>query len=426
MSNNKEEFSYLIEILSREGELRTVEELEYIEQSLLLIEDFSKYISRINRVVTMKLCRVIKVEIYDKGSLIFSKGDVSDKYYLVLAGNVDVFNVGSDGTLLPVGKIGKGKQLGERGVVRKIPRSLTAYAGDRQLFLLTITAEDFNSILGVLVYEQLEKKLRFIEQYLPHVSKYSQAQKERIAYVINIETFKRGDVVLEKDSYSDYLYCIFDGECVIKVQSGAHIKNLVKLGTGNCIAEECVLFGKKAYWNVSCSSEICQIGSFKRSDLISLLPDETIESLKSNFGFKVQGRKYLSNLVSQQINIDENAGCENSSRFPNATKYARKRLAEHIARYSSSSPKNSKERLPSTTYSKYKKQLEHMRDCSPTRIDKIYVARGSSVGNDSSFLTLSAQQAAKTNSTVLKTALPERRSRNRSLQLVFNSINSIR
>ena len=426
MSSNKEELTNLIEILSKQGELRTIEELEFVEQSLLLIEDFRKYISKINRVVTMKLCRVISVEVYDKGSLIFTKGDESDKYYLVLAGNVDVFNVGSDGALLPVGKVGRGKQLGERGVVRKIPRSLTAYAGDRQLFLLTITAEDFNSILGVFVYEQLENKLRFIEQYLPHVSKYSQAQKERIAYVINIETFKRGDLLLEKDSYSDSLYCIFEGECVIKVQSGAQTKNLVKLGTGNCFAEECVLFGKKAYWNVSCSSETCQIGSFKRSDLISLLPDETIQSLKSNFSFKVQGRKYLSNLVSQQISIDENVGSENFTRFPNATKYARKRLAEHIARYSSNSPKHSKERLPSTTYSSFKKQLEHMRDCSPTRIDKIYTARGSSVGNDSTFMTQSTQQPGKTNSTVLKTALPERRVRNRSLQLVFNSINSIR
>ena len=426
MSGNKEELTNLIEILSKQGELRTIEELEFVEQYLMLIEDFRKYISKINRVVTMKLCRVMSVQVYDKGSLIFAKGSASDKYYLILAGHVDVYNVGTDGTLIPVGKIGRGKQLGERGVVRKIARSLTAYAGDRQLFLLTITAEQFNSILGAFVYEQLEKKLRIIEQYLPHLNKYSQAQKERIAYAITIETFKRGDLLLEKDSYSDCLYCIFDGECVIKVQSGAQTKNLVKLGTGNSFAEECVFFGKKAYWNVSCSSETCQIGSFKRSDLISLLPDETIRSIKSNFGFKVQGRKYLADLVSQQISIDENVGSENFTRFPNATKYAKKRLAEHIARFSSNSPKNSRERLPSIPYSSLKKQLEHMRDCSPTRIDKIYTARGSTVGNDSSFMTQSAQQPGKLHATVTKTAYQDRRARNRSLQLVFNNINSIR
>jgi CRP-like cAMP-binding protein len=61
----------------------------------------------------------------------------------------------------------KGKTLGERGIVRRAPRSLTAQTRSKTA-LLTLSANDFQAILGDSFFKDLDNKIAFIEGHIPH------------------------------------------------------------------------------------------------------------------------------------------------------------------------------------------------------------------------------------------------------------------
>jgi len=50
--------------------------------------------------------------------VIFEKGGPSDKYYIVLKGMIEVYNIVKNNSWVFLGKIGPGKHIGERGLLR--------------------------------------------------------------------------------------------------------------------------------------------------------------------------------------------------------------------------------------------------------------------------------------------------------------------
>ncbi|CAG9332486.1 unnamed protein product [Blepharisma stoltei] len=351
-----------IEILQNKD--RTYDDLEWLSRYLYCLEDYRSYAVHLNQVSLLQLCRQMSLEVYEKKETIFQKGDPPNKFFLILTGEVDVFaQHGKD--LKLIGKATVGKQLGERGLVRNLPRSLTACAS-KHTNMIMIPQEDFNRILGVYVFAKLEKARHFVEQFIPHVGKYSHSFKERVAYSLHFDDCKRGDLIISKGDLSEQLYFIFDGEAAITIESGVkYRKNVVKLGVGTCFNEECIFFGQPSSFTIRVSSEYAVIASFKKQDVFSLFPEETIEDLKKNFKLKLQGRNMLIRLASQQeINkVSE----QDTNQFKLASKQARDKLLLYIKRNKPSTPR----RIVETSrrrYGSFKTKLEFMRDCSPNRV----------------------------------------------------------
>lgn len=343
---------------------RTYEDLEWLSRYLYCLEDYRSYAIHLNQIQLLQLCRQMHLEVFEKREVIFLKGDPPSKFYIVISGEVDVYaQTGKD--LKLVGKALPGKQLGERGLVRNSPRSLSAYAS-KLTYMLIITQTEFNKILGVYVFAKLEKARNFVEQFIPQMAKYSHSYRERVAYALHLNEYKRGDLIINKGDISDCLFFIFDGEAAITLESGAKFrKNVVKLGIGTCFAEECIFFGQPNTFTIRVSSEYAIIASVKRQDVISIFPEESIEDLKKNFKLKLQGRNVLIKLANaQEMN---KIGEQDTSVFKSASKIARDKLVQYIKRNRPSTPRRIVERSRQK-YGLFKNQLEYMRDCSPRRV----------------------------------------------------------
>ena len=366
MSQGKKDLKYAIEILAQEPDRRSQSDLEFLAMFLLFLEDFRKYIIKLNNVLKYQLCRRLTIESYQKDDLIFNKGDPSDKYYIILRGSVNAINVDSDGAETIIGKVGPGKQLGERGVIKNLPRNLKISAAEKAL-LLALSGTDFKTILGDYVRQFLDQKVQFLITYVPYVVKYSSAHRERAAYAMNMEYFKRGDKIIQEGGTCEVLYFVYEGECVICTKDRNKDQHLSKLTTGMCFGEECVLLGRSAIWTVVDFSEYTAVLTIKRYDLMTSFPPESVESLKESFNLKIRGREFLRHSKSNSLQLDDSSAITQKISdsgvrfFPLASNYARKRLYEFAIRDTSRTRNNSREGQ------RFQKEIESLRLLSFSR-----------------------------------------------------------
>ncbi len=78
--------------------------------------------------------------------IVFNKGDISDAFYIVLHGEVEVLTVFPDGSEKVVNTLGMGRAFGERGLIKKAPRSLTVRT-TRQTSFIVVKGTLFKKIL---------------------------------------------------------------------------------------------------------------------------------------------------------------------------------------------------------------------------------------------------------------------------------------
>lgn len=361
----------VVEILSRR--YRNSEELEHLTSYLMILSDYRKYVSNITRTAKLNLAKVLYVEFFSQDSLIFHKGDVSDKFYIVLFGAVDAYNQEKDGSLTYFGTLYQGKQIGERGLVRSQPRSLTMIAKENT-YLLTLNSEDFFTYLSNDVFKLLERKLHFIEKYFPNVRKYTYVQKERIAYSMSLEDFKRGQCVIIKGRSNENLYFISEGELALSLEFDDKITaNVVKLGPGNCFGEETVLLGRRNFYNVVVLSERALLYVMRRSDIYNVMPEEVIDTWKINFELKEKGRRILidSTRIRLKNNSPDMKSTTENKYFPQASNYAKRRLNEFKTRLKANSANTShnstvyRNKTPEPGVTSYKLLLEGLKDPVP-------------------------------------------------------------
>lgn len=359
-----------IEILT--SSYRTIEDLDYLSIFLRYIEDFRRYTDALSLTSKREVCKNLKLDIRMKGEKIFEKGDPSESFYIVLSGSLDAYNTESDGSLVYVGNIPAGKQFGERGVVRDLLRSLTIIA-HQDSYLLRLSASAFKSVFGVDAFHQLEMKVKFITSYFPKINRISSVQKERIAYTMTPDFYRRGYVVLSEGAYCDSLYFVNEGEMRVKSsRSKKSSRTLVKMGRGNCFGEEGTLLNRKISYEVSVASEHASVFILRKIDIYSIIPEETIEIWKENFRLKEQGRNILTSKVVKVLS-PKNTSIDSVGRdsFPCASPYAKKQLtAMNSRKYLYSS--NLEGRIYKPFSSNNSQILKNLRECNPSRLLQTY------------------------------------------------------
>jgi CRP-like cAMP-binding protein len=360
-----------VEILASNS--RTNEDLDYLSIYLRFLEDFRRYIDSQTLSAKREVCRNLQLEVRSQGEKIFDKGDPSDCFYIILSGSLDAYNVEKDGSLVFVGNIPTGKQLGERGVIRGMPRSLTIIANQDTL-LLKLSANSFRSIFGMNAYHQLEERINFINTYFPNISRLTQVQKERIVYTMTFESYKRGQVVIDQGACTDFLYFVIEGEMRVMYKQGKDLRTtLVKIGRGNCFGEEGALFNKKSNYEVSVSGEHASVFMMRKTDIYSILPEETIKVWKENFKLKDRGRNILGTKAAEALRPEHSMKESTSTNYlPQASKSAQRRISAVTDRNRFYSGTSTNSQLSKSPFISSKQILEKLRDCSPKRLLKSY------------------------------------------------------
>jgi CRP-like cAMP-binding protein len=260
---------------------------------LLSLPDLHKYLITIPRETLVQMSSVIKAEHFAEGTVIFNKGDYSDRFFVILSGKIEIFNTGRDGEVTFKTCIGNGKRLGEQGVITSQPRSLSAVAVE-QTFMLVMSRAQFKLYLQEGFLTELVLQLAYIKNYLPSIEHYSHLQRIMIAYCLKTDTYRRGQVILQEGTVSENLYIVIDGEAEIIADLKAHTRGILKLDKGALFGEEGVFLAEKSKHSVVCASERVNLFFIRKFDAMKVLPEEIISCITAAFKAKERNRKALT------------------------------------------------------------------------------------------------------------------------------------
>jgi CRP-like cAMP-binding protein len=88
------------------------------------LSDLAVYTKNFTEDQTRQLCNAMKYVEYSKGDYVFHKGDPSDAFYIILKGEVNAVNHVRGEDVL-INTLGLGRSFGERGLIKKLNRSLS-------------------------------------------------------------------------------------------------------------------------------------------------------------------------------------------------------------------------------------------------------------------------------------------------------------
>jgi CRP-like cAMP-binding protein len=92
------------------------------------------------------VARHIQVLQIAKDGVVFSEGEMGDYICFVVSGDLLVYKKSEQGKQIRIGKLNKGRVIGEMNIIDRFPRSATVIAQTESI-LLTLSHEHFEQIL---------------------------------------------------------------------------------------------------------------------------------------------------------------------------------------------------------------------------------------------------------------------------------------
>mmetsp|Transcript_34400 Transcript_34400/g.60283 ORF Transcript_34400/g.60283 Transcript_34400/m.60283 type:complete len:409 (+) Transcript_34400:3207-4433(+) len=314
----------LILILQRND--RSNADKELLLSYLFGLEDLKKYLVNIPRETLIQMCAVVKAEHYSPGTVIFNKGDYSDRFYVILSGKVEIFNTSREGGITFKTYLGNGKKLGEQGLISRQPRSLSAVAADHTV-MMVLNNSQFKQFLREGFLSEFSVQLTYIERYLPAIEHYSRIQRIMIAYCLQSFNYRRGETIVSEGELSEKLYIIMEGEADIIANLPTGHKSILKLSAGSLFGEEGVFLNEKTKYAVVVSSERLSLFFLRKFDAIKVLPEEITMSLTEHYRAKVKNRRLLAeSKVRSEVNLQIRTEIQERPTFIWASPPARKKL----------------------------------------------------------------------------------------------------
>lgn len=357
--NHAIEIERIVKILQKKT--RSPEELIEVNEYLLNLKPLQLIMNNLSQSNKMQLLTSFNIKYFKEGERLFSKGDPSDCMFVIMTGSLQLYNHSTqDNTeLIPENILGKGRILGERGILKNLPRSLTAVARE-QTYMLVLDAFTFRNLLGKEVYSNIQIKRKIVDQYLPGLAHYSLTLKERLAYMLEIDIYPKGTVLAKQGSFSEKLMIILEGDCQIYAVQGLHRKTLSTLGKGSFIGEEGPLFDKPSLYSVVVISDSLKVAKMKNADVKQLFPTTTVQMLKDAYLVRDQARSKLLNFSQRSTTL--NKFYTTQKNFPLASARAQEKFNGQLQR-------KSHRRFASIDQEiNYKGILEKLRDFSSTRL----------------------------------------------------------
>jgi hypothetical protein len=115
-----------------------------LEKLLLIFEN--SFLRSVKPDALLELARRSKIQMYNRGDVVYQMGEISNELHLVVSGAVDVI-VSQGGQDIVINTIHCGQTIGEMGVLSRQPRSATVVGSAEHNKLLVIEAEVFDAVL---------------------------------------------------------------------------------------------------------------------------------------------------------------------------------------------------------------------------------------------------------------------------------------
>ena len=266
---------------------------------------FQKIIKKDRNDICIKLIQNIVLEQYEAEEVVFYKNQFSDKFYLILEGQVEVFiqESGESKQICPFPKLHKfqidnpklfnqenkeflltrvstlnrGEGFGELGVINGKARLGTVITSSKCLFG-TLNINDFNTILKPLVEEEITEKLQFFDSLLNGT--IFKDEMIKITAFFEKFSYNKFAVINKENSSFRFLMFISEGEIELsRLNSLKYTKNnrveqaIIILGRYQLIGAK-ELYERKHYNAFSCKAKVPGHGYLIHIDNFSKLVRE--------------------------------------------------------------------------------------------------------------------------------------------------------
>mmetsp|Transcript_28811 Transcript_28811/g.51295 ORF Transcript_28811/g.51295 Transcript_28811/m.51295 type:complete len:394 (-) Transcript_28811:128-1309(-) len=293
---NHQQTRSLMEILAKDDP--TMSDLEEANSLITKLPDLERYLAPLSLASRLQICRAFSQEHVMKGHHLFHKGDFCDKFYVMITGAMEVYNVTKEGETSYKFVLGPGKRLGEQGLITGQPRSMSAKAIENSS-LIFLHKPAFKQYLEPSIMAELREQIQFIENYLPHMHSYSNTPKIHLAYSLQIERFRRGNYIARKGQMLDAIYILKSGDCSVVIEDKTKDIETVKLSIGTCIGEECVLLGIPCGSTIKVMSEYAVCYYLPRLGIRKAAPARVLETLRENYEAKISCRQFMKSFAKK-------------------------------------------------------------------------------------------------------------------------------
>jgi CRP-like cAMP-binding protein len=184
-------------------------------------------------------------ETWKPDSFIVSEGGRADRFFIVMAGEVDVQRRDTDGSPFELARLGPGDWFGEAALVQGAPRNATVRAGEQRIVkLLSFDKDVFDRYIRPHVQMQdgrgsvLVSRRRAQLEKVPLFQALAPSDLDRLARVLREARASKGSVLFRQGDEGDMFYVIVEGSVGV-VKDGTPI---AKLSEGEFFGETALLF----------------------------------------------------------------------------------------------------------------------------------------------------------------------------------------
>ena len=158
-------------------------------------------------------------ETFAPNRVIFLQGDVGDKFYIVITGEVRIdVAVGKDGgQMKEVARVGPGAHFGEVALLRNVPRSATVTATQECEFLV-LDRETYSQVMKTEELSRIATNVKFMSGCLLF-SKWSHNLIVKVAYYCSMEEHEKGTELVRQGDIADKAFIIRSGSCRVVYKS---------------------------------------------------------------------------------------------------------------------------------------------------------------------------------------------------------------
>ncbi|KAJ3259982.1 hypothetical protein HK103_001492 [Boothiomyces macroporosus] len=219
----------------------------------------------------VQLWKLMNIEKFESGSVIFRQGDVGLRWYVILTGSVNVYlnkGIGADGKALAnyIATMRAGEKFGDRALFNDLPRSTTIIAA-QDTVLLSLEKNHFKKLMG-MAHAIFQKNLVITLQKFRFLNKLDFSSLKLIADRFVLRHIPKGTVIIQQGTVADIVFFVISGKCAVyrNIRVGKLEKQLLMgyFNQSSTFNEEVV---SKSYGSKYSSpftviaSENCEIGS---------------------------------------------------------------------------------------------------------------------------------------------------------------------
>ncbi|CAN0088355.1 unnamed protein product [Ectocarpus sp. 6 AP-2014] len=151
----------------------------------------------------MEVTNVVECQELRPGEKLFSEGDESEAFYMILDGHVVVLV-----KQCPVAVLGPGETFGELGLQNLEKRTATVKADPSGALLVTMRTSDYRHILSKYLMDKMQMKINLLQDTFELAKNWSHSKIRAFAYCMAHHSHAKGEYIYRQGEPAHNLYIV--------------------------------------------------------------------------------------------------------------------------------------------------------------------------------------------------------------------------